>query len=173
MWGIQEVHIFWSLYYNRNTVWNTLADSCMELSPSREAANCAATQRLFSILWNQKVYYRVRKSPPLVRILSHMNPVHTIPSYLCKIILILSTHLRLGLSSGLFPSGFRTNTLYAFLFWPIRATCPTHLILHDLIILIIQVMKLLIMQFSPTPRHFVSLRIHFGTRSYKVFNFSI
>jgi hypothetical protein len=28
---------------------------------------------------------------------------------------ILSTHLRLGLSSGLFPSGFPTNTLYAFL----------------------------------------------------------
>src|SRR5215510_13249971 len=28
-------------------------------------------------------------------------------------ILILSTHLRLGLPSGLFPSGFPTNTLYA------------------------------------------------------------
>jgi hypothetical protein len=30
-------------------------------------------------------------------------------------ILILSTHLRLGLPSGLFPSGFPTNILYAFL----------------------------------------------------------
>jgi hypothetical protein len=39
-------------------------------------------------------------------------------------ILILSTHLRLGLPSGLFPSGFRTYILYAFLFSPIRATCP-------------------------------------------------
>jgi hypothetical protein len=31
-------------------------------------------------------------------------------------ILILSTHLRLGLASGLFPSGFPTTILYAFLF---------------------------------------------------------
>ena len=41
--------------------------------------------------------------------------------------IILSTHLCLGLSSGLFPSGFPTNTLYASLSSPIRATCPAHL----------------------------------------------
>jgi hypothetical protein len=50
---------------------------------------------------------------------------------------ILFIHLCLGLTSRLFPSGFLTNNLHAVLFFPIRATCPAHLILHDLIILII------------------------------------
>ena len=46
-------------------------------------------------------------------------------------VLILSTHLRLGLPSGLFTSGFPTKTLYTLLSSPIRATCPAHLILVD------------------------------------------
>jgi hypothetical protein len=85
------------------------------------------------ILRNPKVHHRVYKSPPLVPILSQFDPVPTIPSYLSK---ILSTHLRLGIPSGLFPSGFPTNILYAFLVSPIRATRPAHLILLNLIILI-------------------------------------
>ena len=48
-------------------------------------------------------------------------------------ILILSTHLSLGLPSGLFPSGFPTKTLYIPLSSPIRATCPAHLILLNFI----------------------------------------
>jgi hypothetical protein len=97
--------------------------SLMELSPSWEAANCEATQELPGILWNPKVHYCIHKSPPLVASLTQINPIHAIPAYL-RSILILSTHLRLRLPSGLLPSGFPTNILYAFLFSPIRATCP-------------------------------------------------
>jgi hypothetical protein len=45
-------------------------------------------------------------------ILSQLNPVHTPTSHFLKSHLNISSHLRLGLPSGLFPSGFPTNALY-------------------------------------------------------------
>jgi hypothetical protein len=65
--------------------------------------------------------------------LTQSTPSHPIS---LRSILILSTHLHLGLTSGLLPFGFPTNILYALLFYLMCATCPAHLILLDLIILI-------------------------------------
>jgi len=48
-------------------------------------------------------------------------------------ILILSTHLRLGLPSGLLPSGFNHQESIHPVSSPIRATWPTHLTLLDFI----------------------------------------
>jgi hypothetical protein len=72
-------------------------------------------------------------------LLSWARSIQPIPPHPVSLrsILILFTHLRLGLPSGLFPSGFHTNILYAFLLSPIRTTCSAHLIVLDLIILII------------------------------------
>jgi hypothetical protein len=85
--------------------------------------------------------------------------IQSIPSHPISLrsIAVLSTHLRLGLSSGLFHSGFSTNILYAFLF---TFPCPSHPWLDNSNYTWrrVHVMKLLIIQFSPIPRHLNSLR---------------
>jgi hypothetical protein len=64
---------------------------------------------------NSKVYYPVNKSEPLVRILNQMYPGHTFSSYYPKIILILSSHLCLGLQCDFFASSLPAKILYKFL----------------------------------------------------------
>jgi hypothetical protein len=115
----------------------THSPTLMELSSSWEAANCEATQELPSILWNPKVHYRIRKSPPTVPILSQINPINTIPSYVSKIHFNI-VHLPRSWSfqwSLSFWLSYQYPTCIPHL--PIRAICPVHLILFELIILTI------------------------------------
>ena len=67
--------------------------------------------------------------------LSWASSIQSIPAHHTswRSVLILSSHLRLGLPSGLFPSGFPTKTLYTPLLSTLRVTCPAHLIILDLI----------------------------------------
>ena len=110
-----------------------LLTNSMEQSHSWEANRFSASQEILRILWNPKVHYRIHKCPPPVPNLSQLDTVHTPTSNFLKIYLILSSHLRLGLPSGLFPLGFPTKTLYTPLLSLIRITCPAHLILLDFI----------------------------------------
>jgi len=63
------------------------------------------------------------------------SSIQSIPPHLTssKSILILSSHLRLGLPSGLLLSGLPIKSLSTPLLAPICATCPTHPILLDFI----------------------------------------
>ena len=105
----------------------------MDQSPSWEANWFSASQEIPRILWNPKVHYRIHKCPPPVPVLSQLYPVRAPTSLFLNIHLNIFSHLRLGLPSGLFPSGFPTKTPYTPLLFPLHATCPAHLILLDFI----------------------------------------
>ena len=105
----------------------------MEQSPSWAANRFTASQEIFRILWNPKVHYCIHKCRPPVHILKQIDPVHTLNPTYWRSISILSSHLSLGLPSGLFPLRFsHQNPVYTS---PLRidTTCPTHLILFELI----------------------------------------
>jgi hypothetical protein len=89
--------------------------------------------------------------------LSYARSIQSIPPHTISLrsISILSTHLHLVLPSGFIPSGFPTNVLHAFLLspfvlhaLPISASLTDH---SNYVWAGVQVMKLLIMQFSPSP----------------------
>jgi hypothetical protein len=83
------------------------------------ANSCSATQEFSSILWNPTVHCGVDKSAPLI--LNQWVQSTYSHSISLKFVLILFSHL-----GDLFHSDVLTKTLYAFLFFPVHATCSTH-----------------------------------------------
>ena len=134
----------------------------MQHSPSWEANWFSASQEIPRILCNPKVHYRIHKSLPSVPILSQINPVHAFKSHFLNIhlnIILPSTPRSPKWSLSLrFP---HQNPVYASRLPP--CTCympqPSHSRFYHPknIWWTVQIIKLLIMQFSSFPCYFVSL----------------
>jgi hypothetical protein len=111
----------WS--FQQHTAHPYVLTYSMEQSPSWEANRFAASQEIPHILLNQKIRYRIHRARHLS--LSWASPIQSIPPHPTswRSILILSSHLRLGHPSGLFPPGFLTKILYMLFSSSIRVTC--------------------------------------------------
>jgi len=103
---------------------------------SWKAKSYSASQQIHHLLWNLKIHYRDHNSPPLVPIMSQMNPVQHSHHTSLRSILILSSHQLLRHPTVLFPSGYATKILYAFLIYTMRATYPLHLIVNWITLII-------------------------------------
>jgi hypothetical protein len=104
----------------------------MEQSHNWEANSRSSAQDIFTIVRNPKVHSRIYKSHSLVlypeSIISHtLSLIH---------VLILCSRL-MQFSQVTFSFLFLNKYFYTFFIFSMPATCPTHLILLDLTILII------------------------------------
>ena len=102
----------------------------MQQIPSWEANRFSDSQEIPLILLNTKVHYRIYMCRPR----PYSEPARSSPyshPISWRSILIVSSHLNLGLPSGLLSSGFPTKTLYTPLLSSISATYPARLILFD------------------------------------------
>lgn len=88
-----------------------------------------------SFLWYSKVLNHDHNSPSSVTVLSHTDPVHTLPTEFLTSILILSSHYHI-FRSVLFLKILHQN-VYTFLIFPVHSTFPANLILLDLFSVVI------------------------------------
>ena len=130
----------------------------MQQSP-REANRFSASQEIPRILWNPMVHYGIHKCPSPVPILSHVYSVHTPSTTSWRLILILSSHLRLALPNGLFLRFPHQNPVYAsplphtrYMSRPSHSSRFYHTKNNGWAVHII---KLLIVYFSPLPCYLV------------------
>jgi len=131
---------FVSIYHNLKWIGSRVCDaSCIEGSKTVYLLTqwCRVLlEKLTGLQLVKKfpIFHGTRRFMTALTSVHHLSilgqPIYSYPTS-WRSVLILSTHLCLGLPSGLFSSSFPTKTLYTPLSSPIHATCPVHLILLD------------------------------------------
>jgi hypothetical protein len=106
---------------------DTILTNSTEWSPLSEA-NIRTSSRDFLRPFHQTLLFFTMFTWPRCWTLSWARWIQSTSSHTIYLrwILKLSSYLRLGLSSGLFPSGFPTKVVYSFLISPVHATCHAH-----------------------------------------------
>ena len=133
---------FVSIYHNLKWIGSRVCDaSCIEGSKTVYLLTqwCRVLlEKLTGLQLVKKfpIFHGTRRFMTALTSVHHLSilgqPIYSYPTS-WRSVLILSTHLCLGLPSGLFSSSFPTKTLYTPLSSPTRTTCPAHLILLDFI----------------------------------------
>jgi len=88
----------------------------MNISPGSNS--CSASQEISRFIASPKVRYQGHRNSKHVLIMRQTNPIKTSHYITAGCILILYSHLRIGLPSDSFLQGFCTKILYAFLLSP-------------------------------------------------------
>ena len=128
----------WICFYPRVESWRGtnrkgLFTGSMERCPVPAAPSVSARQEITRILWKPEVHYNAHNSPPLVPVLSQINPVHALPS--CSFSIYSNNILPLTDSCAkLSPNNSQNcSSVYVHLYtnlgqlyWAILSTCQLH-----------------------------------------------
>ena len=123
IWSMYVLYV-WLKYF----VINYLLTPCSKV-PLQKLTDIQLVKKFPIFYGILKVHYRIHKCISWASSIQSILPHPT--SW--RSILILTSHLRLGLPNGLLPSDLLTETLYTPLLSPIRTAYPAHLILLDFI----------------------------------------
>lgn len=107
---------FWYGFCQYFFKWVRFHGQKSDKSPIWKAHGLSASKEIPQTLGNLKGQYPVHVSLTFVPVLNHIKPLHVLPTYFVRLILILSYNPHMGLPCGLFTSGFSSKSLYTFLF---------------------------------------------------------